>query len=248
MSEKKKSVYVTGDTDLVMEFGKNCAAAGFTVACRTGLAEKSALPRGFRAVPSVPGDVQLAAELTNLNAGTKRNNLAALDRALPAGVPILSSSVTVRLAEQASWIRRPGRLVGCGAFPTLLSGGIMELSASVSTETSGIEAVSRFLSETGKEISVVDDRPGLVMPRILCMIINEAFFALTENVASPADIDTAMKLGANYPMGPVQWADSIGIPQIVAVLNALREDTGEERYRVAPLLQQMYFSPKWWKK
>lgn len=248
MTEKRQQVYLTGDAALVREFGAECLRAGLGVSCRKGAGESKPLPGGFRVVPSAPKTLLFAAELSNIDPGTKRNNLTALDRALPAPVPILTSSVTVRVSEQASWIRHPARLIGFGAFPTLLGGSLVELATAVSTESTTIETVSRVFAGMGKEISVVEDRAGLVMPRILSMVINEAFFALTEDVASPGDIDTAMKLGVNYPGGPVEWADRIGIPQVVAVLDALRQDTGEERYRVAPLLRQMSFSPAWWKK
>lgn len=86
----------------------------------------------------------------------------------------------------------------------------------------------------------------MVMPRILCMLINEAAFALMENIATPADIDTAMKLGTNYPFGPVEWADRIGIRTVVSILDAIYRETGEERYRTAPLLRHMAVGTRWW--
>jgi 3-hydroxybutyryl-CoA dehydrogenase len=70
------------------------------------------------------------------------------------------------------------------------------------------------------------------------MIINEAFFAMQEGVAPAREIDTAMKLGTNYPRGPVEWAERIGVSQVVALLSALHQSFGEDRYRVAPLLRK----------
>ena len=78
------------------------------------------------------------------------------------------------------------------------------------------------------------------------MLINEASFALMENVAHPQDIDTAMKLGTNYPFGPIEWADKIGIPEVISVLEALYGDLKEERYRIAPLLRQLGTGKAWW--
>jgi len=77
-------------------------------------------------------------------------------------------------------------------------------------------------------------------------IINEACFALQEGVSTPAELDTAMKLGVNYPRGPIEWAEAIGIRQVEAVLRALERDLGEDRYRVAPLLHQMALTGEWW--
>ena len=88
----------------------------------------------------------------------------------------------------------------------------------------------------------------MVFPRIVCQIINEAAFALQEEIASPQDIDLAMKLGANYPLGPIEWADRIGMQQVYAVLSALHRDLGADRYRISPLLRQMALSGTWWKR
>ena len=76
----------------------------------------------------------------------------------------------------------------------------------------------------------------MVMPRILCMIVNEASFALGERIARRTDIDTAMKLGTNYPLGPLEWGTKIGLDNVRAVLEGLHRDFAEERYRTAPVL------------
>lgn len=241
-------VYITGEPDLVQEFGALCAGAGLRVVCAPPPRGSAPPYRGFRTSASVPRGTPVAVELTNADLARKKRNLTLLDAALPGGVPILSSAVTVTAGEQASWIQRPRRLVGIGAFPTLLGGNVLEMTASLRTDDASVAAASEFLAGIGKEVSVVQDRVGLVMPRILCTIINEACFALTEQIATPADIDTAMKLGTNYPRGPVEWANSIGIGQVVAVLRALRDATGEERYRLAPLLLQMSVDSGPWKR
>jgi 3-hydroxybutyryl-CoA dehydrogenase len=110
-----------------------------------------------------------------------------------------------------------------------------------------VQVVARFFTSLGKEIELVQDRVGMVLPRILCQIINESIFAVTDDVAIPKDIDVAMKLGANYPCGPIEWAEKIGIKQVCAVLVALQNDLNEDRYRVAPLLKQMAIVGEWWK-
>ena len=90
----------------------------------------------------------------------------------------------------------------------------------------------------GKHVEWVGDAPGLVLGRIVCQIVNEAHFAVGEGVATPADVDTAMRLGFNYPRGPFDWAEAIGPVRVVSVLDELRSELGEERYRVAPLLRR----------
>ena len=98
-----------------------------------------------------------------------------------------------------------------------------------------------------KETAMVQDSVGMVMPRILCQIINEALFTAQNDVASPNDIDEAMKHGTNYPRGPIAWGEMIGFPNVVAVLDALYDNHHEERYRVAPLLRQMAIAGVFWK-
>ncbi|WP_234996911.1 3-hydroxyacyl-CoA dehydrogenase family protein [Hymenobacter roseosalivarius] len=92
----------------------------------------------------------------------------------------------------------------------------------------------------GTDYRVVQDRVGLVTPRVICMIINEACYTLQEGTASIQDIDKSMKLGTRYPRGPFEWANLIGVSRVYEVLKALWEDTHEERYKVCPLLKSMY--------
>jgi 3-hydroxybutyryl-CoA dehydrogenase len=233
-------VYLTGETALVRELGEACVASGFRVAFRTNAGEEAIPPRaGFRKSAAIPRGVSFAAELTNTDPVLKKRNLIALDRKLDRSATLLTSSVTVAAGEQAGWIRHPERMVGIGALPTLLSNGLVELAPGLLTARAAISRAGEFFAELGKEVAVVQDRAGMVMPRILCMLVNEAAFALMEEIASPADMDLAMKLGTSYPRGPVEWAGKIGIGQVVSVLRALHSDLGEERYRIAPLLQMM---------
>ena len=243
---KKPLIFLAGESLLLNEFGPLCTAAGYRVATRLNPGEP--VPgRALKGSARIPSGVYLAVELTNTDVVLKRKNLEALDRSLPRPIPVLTSSLTVSTTEQASWVRHARRLVGIGALPTLLSGKLIELAPSVQTDTAVVGQARDFFSKLGKEIAVVQDRVGMVMPRILCMLINEASFALMEEVASPADLDTAMKLGTNYPRGPIEWADRIGIRQVVSVLRALHADLGEERYRISPLLQLMARGEPWWR-
>jgi 3-hydroxybutyryl-CoA dehydrogenase len=83
----------------------------------------------------------------------------------------------------------------------------------------------------------VENRVGMLTPRVICMIINEAFYTLQEGTASKKDIDISMKLGTNYPFGPFEWAEKIGIKNVYQLLQAMYHDTHEERYKICPLLK-----------
>ena len=189
----------------------------------------------------------VALELTNIDIAQKRKNVERIDKALPPTAPILSSSVTITATEQSSWIQHKHRLVGIGALPSLIERPMVEVAPTVNSPRETIDVILRFYQSLGKDVEIVQDRVGMVLPRILCQLINESAFALMEEVASPLDIDTAMKLGVNYPHGPIEWAEQIGLSQVHAVLSALESDLREDRYRVAPLLRQMSITGEWWK-
>jgi 3-hydroxybutyryl-CoA dehydrogenase len=132
-------------------------------------------------------------------------------------------------------------VVGISYVPALFaSSSLIEAAPALQcSEEDAARAIELLGAITGRRIERVIDRVALVSMRALAMIINEAAFALMEGVADAADIDTAMKLGTNYPEGPLRWADTIGAEIIVETLLALQEEYGEERYRPCVLLKQM---------
>ncbi|HUI08675.1 MAG TPA: 3-hydroxyacyl-CoA dehydrogenase family protein [Bacteroidota bacterium] len=229
-------VFIAGESPLVEEYAAACIAAGMTVEVRFNSAPGGRLPAGARRALGARRDARIALELTNTSGEAKRKNLRAMDRALPEGTPLLSASAAITVAEQSGWIAGWHRLVGIAALPTLLGGSLVELAGAPSVAPVVIAAAREFFRAIGKEVAIVGDTPGMVLPRILCMLVNEAHFALGERIAPGDDIDTAMKLGTNYPRGPLEWGAAIGYGHVRAVLEGLQRSTGEERYRTAPLL------------
>ncbi len=126
---------------------------------------------------------------------------------------------------------------GFNGLPTFLERDILEVS--VFKKKTKVDLAS-VCEELGTDYLLVDDRIGLVTPRIICMIINEAYYTLQEGTASKTDIDAAMKLGTNYPFGPFEWCTKIGINQVYEVLEAVYEDTKDARYKICPLLKKEY--------
>jgi 3-hydroxybutyryl-CoA dehydrogenase len=153
--------------------------------------------------------------------------------------PVFVSAVKHQLAE--SMYISPEKIrclfVGMNSLQTFINREKWELSLLHKPQE---EKVREVLSKLGVEAEFVEDRVGMVTPRILMMIINEACYTLQEGTAGIEDIDQGMKLGTNYPMGPFEWADKIGISDVYETLAALYQDTGEERYKICSLLKTKY--------
>ncbi|MBI4547370.1 MAG: 3-hydroxybutyryl-CoA dehydrogenase [Ignavibacteriae bacterium] len=247
MPSSRQSIYLIGDFMLVEEFGEMCHAKDVRILYRLNSKNsQKPLPAYFKQQSSPPRNASIVVELTNSDSTVKKKNLHLLEKSIPRTTPILSSSVTTTVTEQSTWLKHSDRLVGISGFPTLISQKLCEIAPSIHTKRETITKASEFFFTLGKQVAIVQDRIGMVMPRILCMLINEAVFALMENIASPRDIDTAMKLGTNYPSGPIEWADRIGVKNVCDVLMALQGDLHEERYRISPLLQVMATGQQWW--
>jgi 3-hydroxybutyryl-CoA dehydrogenase len=132
-----------------------------------------------------------------------------------------------------------GTSVGFHLLGPLESARLVELTAGTHTPQETRDGAEDFFAALGLHVEWVGDSPGLVLGRIVCQLVNEAAFALQKGIGSAADIDTAMRLGFNYPRGPLEWGDAIGLDHVLAVLDALHGELGEERYRAAPVLRRM---------
>jgi len=159
----------------------------------------------------------------DLQFDAEAERVARLQKLLPR--PVVVNSVTHTISE----IGVP--FIRINAWPTMLRRNMAEM-----VFPGGVvpEVVSRFFATANWNIQHGPDVPGMVTPRIVAMIVNEAFFALGEDISTRSEIDTAMKLGTNYPFGPFTWASLIGIQRVVALLKALART--DARYTIAPAL------------
>jgi len=152
--------------------------------------------------------------------------------------PVIACSVRKSLANM---VKSFGQAPGCTLMGMNLLPGFMQRPyAEVCTlHTRDSDTLENIFNALGLPFTQVSDRAGMVTPRIISMIINEAAYLLQEKGATQQGIDSALLLGVNYPMGPLTWADKIGIENVVKVLKAVHQETGDERYRVCPLLLRM---------
>lgn len=126
----------------------------------------------------------------------------------------------------------PANAVRINGWPGFINAGALEIAASEANK----DAVSTVLKALGWEFNFVPDIPGMVTPRTIAMIVNEAYFALGDKVSTKEEIDIAMKLGTSYPYGPFEWSEKIGLKKILSLLQKL--EATDERYAPAPLLVQ----------
>jgi len=155
--------------------------------------------------------------------------------ALYTNLIVVGCAVKRSLVEMVAQVGNVNcRLVGINSLPTFINRSRWELSLYPGNEASRADIVKEVF---GKDFEIVDDRVGMVTPRIICMIINEAHYVLQEGTASIEGVDRAMKLGTNYPKGPFDWADKIGLKNVYEVLHNLYRDTGDGRYKICTLLK-----------
>jgi 3-hydroxybutyryl-CoA dehydrogenase len=154
---------------------------------------------------------------------------ALVERSEFAAIPLASASLAGLDAARGS--------VGYYALPPIAEAPLVELARLPGTSDSAVDAAERFFRGLGKHVEWVGDSPGLVLGRVVCQVINEAAFALQARVGSARDIDTAMRLGFNYPRGPLEWAERIGLEHVLTVLDGLWTQRHEERYRASSLLR-----------
>jgi 3-hydroxybutyryl-CoA dehydrogenase len=153
-----------------------------------------------------------------------------------------TSSIPITRLAQAS--PDPKRFIGVHFFNPVPVMGLIEVIRGLATSDSTVAIIRDYGEALGKQMVFANDAPGFIVNRILLPMLNEACFALGEGVASIKDIDTAVQLGLNHPMGPLTLADFIGLDTCLEITNVLHSSTGDPKYRPAPLLQK-YVEAGW---
>jgi 3-hydroxybutyryl-CoA dehydrogenase len=152
---------------------------------------------------------------------------------------VLVNAAKISLAELSNLANHhlKSKLFGFNGLPTFLNRNVLEASVLKPEDESQLAELCKTLNT---EYLLVDDRVGLVTPRIICMIINEAYYTAEEGTATREDIDLSMRLGTNYPYGPFEWCQRIGVKHVYELLEAVYEDTHDERYKICSQLKKEY--------
>jgi 3-hydroxybutyryl-CoA dehydrogenase len=231
---EKATATIRGNLDRQVKKGTLPADAPAQVLGRisTGTALEAAKP------------AQIVVEAASENPAVKFSLFEQLDRVCAPTAILATNTSSISITEIAGRTRRPQQVIGMHFMNPVPVMQLVEIirGAQTSDET---YATTRALAEKmGKTTVLSKDMPGFIVNRILIPMLNEACFALQEGLASAEDIDTAMKLGTNVPMGPLTLADFIGLDTCLYIAEVLHKGLGDDKYRPAPLLRQ-YVDAGW---
>ncbi|MCZ7659955.1 MAG: 3-hydroxybutyryl-CoA dehydrogenase [Xanthobacteraceae bacterium] len=182
------------------------------------------------------GDCDLVIESAVEKEEVKRKIFAELCKSLKPDAIIGSNTSSISITRLASNTDRPERFIGIHFMNPVPVMELVEVIRGIATDDAAFETTREFVARLGKTMAVAEDFPAFIVNRILLPMINEAVYTLYEGVGTVESIDTAMRLGANHPMGPLQLADFIGLDTCLSVMQVLYEGLADSKYRPCPLL------------
>lgn len=191
-------------------------------------------------------DIQRAAENADLvieaiveRMDVKKKVFSELDELCPEQTCIASNTSGLSITEMGAATSRPEKVIGMHFFNPVPVMKLVELIRGLFTSDQTLEQCKEYVQAIGKRPIEVKEAPGFAVNRILCPMINEAIFTLDEGIATAEDIDQAMVLGTNQPIGPLALADLVGLDTLLFVLEGFHSEFGDDKYRPAPLLRKM---------
>lgn len=184
-------------------------------------------------------DVQVVIEAVVENMELKKQVYKELDQLCAPEVILASNTSGLSITEIASVTKRPAKVIGMHFFNPVPVMKLVEIIKGQATSEETYQLIKSLTEKMGKDPITVNESPGFAVNRILVPMINEAIFVLQEGVASAADIDKGMMLGANHPIGPLALADLVGLDTLLMVQENLYKEFGDAKYRPCPLLRKM---------
>ena len=182
------------------------------------------------------GECDLVIEAATENEQTKLKIYSAVCKHLKPSAILATNTSSISITRLASATDRPERFIGIHFMNPVPVMQLVELIRGIATEDETFEASKALITKLDKTVAVAEDFPAFIVNRILLPMINEAIYTLYEGVGTVESIDTAMKLGANHPMGPLQLADFIGLDTCLSIMQVLHEGLADSKYRPCPLL------------
>jgi 3-hydroxybutyryl-CoA dehydrogenase len=207
----------------------------------SGKLDEQARKAAVERIAAAPAMSDLAAADLVIEAATedeaiKRKVYAQLCPLLNPEAILATNTSSISITRLASQTDRPERFIGIHFMNPVPVMKLVELVRGIATEDQTFEVAKTFVKQLDKTITVSEDFPAFIVNRILLPMINEAIYTLYEGVGTVEAIDTAMKLGANHPMGPLQLADFIGLDTCLSIMQVLHEGLSDSKYRPCPLL------------
>ncbi|MCX7899585.1 MAG: 3-hydroxybutyryl-CoA dehydrogenase [Methylocystis sp.] len=181
-------------------------------------------------------DADIVIEAATEDEEIKRTILSEVAKATKPDAIIASNTSSISITRLAAVTGRPERFIGIHFMNPVPRMQLVELIRGIATDDATFEDAKAFVTKLDKTVTVAEDFPAFIVNRILLPMINEAVYTLYEGVGSVEAIDTAMRLGANHPMGPLQLADFIGLDTCLSVMQVLHEGLADSKYRPCPLL------------
>jgi 3-hydroxybutyryl-CoA dehydrogenase len=181
-------------------------------------------------------DCDLVIEAATEKEDVKRKIFTALCPALKPETIVGTNTSSISITRLAAATDRPERFIGIHFMNPVPLMELVEIIRGIATDDATFEATKQFATKLGKQIAVSEDFPAFIVNRILLPMINEAIYTLYEGVGNVEAIDTAMRLGAHHPMGPLELADFIGLDTCLSVMQVLHEGLADSKYRPCPLL------------
>jgi len=225
---RKAESEIRGNLDKAVELGKVSAADATSAFARleyAGSVEEAAREADL-VIEAVPEEMESKIEIFTL-----------LDKICRPGTILASNTSSLSVTEIASVTYRAKKCIGMHFFNPVHKMKLLEVVRALETDDDTVDTAAEVGRRMGKEVVVIKESPGFITSRINAMIGNEAFHMLQEGIASASDIDKALKLGLNHPMGPFELVDLVGLDTRLSILEYLHKSLGE-KYRPAPLLVQ----------